>query len=110
MSSSDDIFNKLVLDGGLKFVGSDPDTGEALYIRTEILKNIDPKLDKDLSSYFSETTLKLWENGFINMDITMADPVITLADKSFDIEKVESMDKNEKLVLKQIIRVLLDKK
>ena len=44
------------------------------------------------------------------MDITMADPVITLADKSFDIEKIESMDKNEKLVLKQIIRVLLDKK
>jgi hypothetical protein len=110
MSSKDDIFNQLVLNGGLKFVGSDPDSGEALYVRTEMLKNIDPKLDEDLSSYFFEMAMKLWQNGFIDMDVTMSDPVITLADNSFDIKKIESMDKDEKLVLQQIIKILLDKK
>ncbi len=110
MSSTDDIFNKLVLNGGLKFIGNDPESGEALYVKTEMLKQIDPKLDDDLSSYFSEATMKLWENGFIDMDVTVPDPIVTLAEKSFNVDKVESLDKNEKLVLKQIIKALLDKK
>jgi hypothetical protein len=110
MSSPDDIFNQLVLKGALKFVGNDPGSGEPLYVKTEILKQVDPKLEEDLSLYFSETTMNLWQNGFIDMDVTVSDPVVTLTDKSLDRKEIEAMGKNERIVLEQIIKLLLDKK
>jgi hypothetical protein len=110
MSSPDDIFNQLVLKGALKFVGNDPSTGEPLYVKTDILKQVDPKLEEDLSLYFSQTTMNLWQNGFIDMDVTLPDPVVKLTDKSLDRKELESLDKNERIVIEQIIKLLLDKK
>jgi hypothetical protein len=110
MSSPDNIFNQLVLKGALKFVGNDPSTGEALYVKTDILKQVDPKLEEDLSLYFSQTTMNLWQNGFIDMDVTLPDPVVKLTDKSLDRKELESLDKNERIVIEQIIKLLLDKK
>ena len=110
MSNPEDIIDDLILKGGLEFAGADPETGEAMYRPTKILKNIDPKLSKDMSVYFSETTMKLWEKGFIDMDVTTEDPLVKLAEKSFDIQAINSLDKDEKVVIKEIIRVLSEKK
>ena len=52
MNESNEIFNKLVLTGGLRFAGKDPETGENMYVKTEMLKDIDPKLDVALGKYF----------------------------------------------------------
>lgn len=105
-----EIIDNLVLNGGLEFAGIDLETGETLYKPTSILKNIDPKLSEDISSYFSSTTIKLWEKCFIDMDITVDNPLVTLSEKSFDIDAINSLEKNERLVIKEIIRVLSEKK
>ena len=63
-----------------------------------------------MSSYFSETTMKLWEKGFIDMDVTIEDPMVKLSEKSFDIDAVNSLAKGERIVIKEIIRVLSEKK
>jgi hypothetical protein len=106
----DKIIDQLILKGGLEFVGIDPESGEALYKPTDILKKINPKLSKEMSAYFSESTMKLWEKGFINMDVTLADPLVTLAEKSFDIKAIDSLNKEEKIIIQEIIRVLSEKK
>ncbi len=110
MSNPEEIIDGLILNGGLEFAGMDPETGEPMYRPTSILKNIDPKLSEDMSSYFSSTTMKLWEKGFIDMDVTIEDPLVKLAEKAFDIDAVNSLEKNERVVIKEIIRVLSEKK
>jgi hypothetical protein len=110
MSNPEEIIDDLISKGGLEFAGVDPETGEAMYRPTGILKNIDPKLSNDMSVYFSATTMRLWEKGFIDMDVTVEDPLVKLAEKSFDLDAVNSLNKEERVVIKEIIRVLSEKK
>jgi hypothetical protein len=110
MNESNEIFNKLVLTGGLRFAGKDPETGENMYVKTEMLKDIDPKLDVALGKYFSEMSMKLWEKGFIDMDVTDANPIVSLNKKSLDPDQVKKLDANERSALKQLIKLLFNKK
>ncbi len=102
--------DKLVSDGGLEVVGIDKETGEFMYRPTDKLKDLDSKLSGDISAYFSSTTMKLWEKGFLDMDIMLEDPLVKLAPKSFDTEAIKSLDKGERVVMQEIIRVLMEKK
>jgi len=108
--SEDEIIDSLILNGGLEFAGVDEETGEPMYRPTSKLKDIDPKLSEDMSSYFSATTMKLWEKGFIDMDVTVENPLVKLAEKSFDIDAVNLLGKEERVVIKEIIKVLSEKK
>jgi hypothetical protein len=44
------------------------------------------------------------------MDVTVANPLVKLAEKSFDLSLVESLDKEERVIIQEIIRVLSEKK
>lgn len=110
MSEPEEILNDLIAKGGLEFAGFDTSSGEAMYRPTPKLKDIDPNLSKDMSLYFSEISMKLWANGFINMDVTLADPMVTLAEKSFDIKQIDTLDKEERQVLEQMIKTLSSQK
>lgn len=110
MNFEDDKIQRLIDLGALEFVGVDLETEEPLYRPTEILKNIDPNLSKDMSIFFSQKTMMLWEKGFLNMDITLEDPSVTLSEKSFDAELINSLPKEEKIIIQEIIRVFSEKK
>jgi hypothetical protein len=110
MNSEDEEIQRLIDLGALEFIGVDLETEEPLYRPTEILKSINPDLSKDMAVYFSQTTMRLWEKGFINMDVTIEDPLVTLAEKSFDPELINSLPKEEKITMQEIIRVLSEKK
>ena len=110
MNFEDDEIQRLIDLGALEFVGVDLETEEPLYRPTEILKSIDPNLSKDMSIFFSQTTMRLWEKGFLNMDVTLKDPLVTLAEKSFDAELINSLPKEEKTIMQEIIRLLSEKK
>lgn len=104
-----DIVDKLVLNGGLEFAGKDSETGETLYKPTDRLKHIDKKLSEELSTYFSEVTLKLWEKGFLDMDVTQEDPVVKLGPKGFDALAIKSLPTDERVVIEEIVKALLNK-
>jgi len=110
MNFEDMEIQRLIDSGGLEFAGVDTETGEPLYRPTSILKNIDPALSKEMSLYFLATTMKLWEKGFVNMDVTNEDPLVTLSEKAFEIESINSLGKDERVVIEEIIRVLSEKK
>ncbi len=104
-----DIVDNLILNGGLEFAGKDSETGESLYKPTERLKEIDAQLSDELSIYFSDITLKLWEKGFLNMDVTNKDPLVKLGPKSFDAMAIKSLPSDERVIIEEIIKVLFNK-
>ena len=104
-----DIIDNLVINGGLEFAGKDSETGEPMYRPTERLKEIDSKLDAELSLYFSDITLKLWEKGFLDMDVTEKDPTVKLGPSAFDTTLVKSLDKDQRHIIEEIIKVLYNK-
>jgi hypothetical protein len=110
MNFEDEEIQRLVDHGGLEFAGVDTETGEPLYRPTSILKNINTALSEEMSIYFLQTSMRLWEKGFLNMDVTLKDPSVTLAEKSFDAKLIDSLPKEEKIIIKEIIKVLSEKK
>ena len=104
-----DIIDKLILNGGLEFAGKDSETGEPLYKPTDRLKEIDSRLSEELSVYFSEVTLKLWEKGFIDMDVTDKDPLVKIGPKGFDAVAIKSLPKDERVIIEEIVKALLNK-
>jgi hypothetical protein len=53
--------------------------------------------------------MRLWEKGFIDMDVTDANPIVKLSEKSLDVDQVKSLDANERSALKQLMKILFDK-
>jgi len=109
MTFEDDKIQSLIDLGALEFVGSDLETGEALYKPTDRLKKLDSKLSEDLSLYFSEVTLKLWEKGFIDMNVIDKDPLVKLGPKSFSAMAIKSLPKEERIVIEEIVKALSNK-
>jgi hypothetical protein len=51
----------------------------------------------------------LWEKGFLQMDVTEKNPMVSLTSQAFDEEKIKSLDPSHKYTLKEIIRLLQEK-
>lgn len=110
MSYEDEEIERLILAGALEPVGIDEETGEFLYNFTDKLAKVNPKLQKELVLHFYNETMYLWSNGFLDMDVTFSNPVISLGPKASDPKAVNLLDKNRRLVFEQISKVLSDKK
>ena len=107
--SDDKMFEELILNGALEFSGVDIETGEMLYNFTEKLKDINPELHNEFSNYFRSEITALWQYGFLDMDISSAEPVVMIAPKALDPEQVAKLDKEKQYTLREIIRVILNK-
>ena len=106
MNEDDKMIEKLILDGGLETVGIDQETGELLYSFTPKIKNLMPDLYDEHMTEVNSCVMKLWEKGFLNIDFFAPDPLITLAEKSFDKAAVEALSKKDRWNLFEIIRLL----
>ena len=104
------MFEDLILSGALEVAGVYIDTGEMLYNFTDKLKDINPKLHNEFSTYFSTEISGLWENGFIEMDITEKNPMVSLTKKALDEKEVNKLDKQKQYTLKEIIRIMLNRR
>jgi hypothetical protein len=103
----DDAIDQLILAGALEVSGIDMDTGEHIYNFTEKLIDISPELHREVSLYFSRETMSLWSHGFLDMDVTEKNPIVTLTPKALDQEAVSKLSKESQATLKEIIRVIL---
>jgi len=77
-----------------------------MYNFTEKLIEISPTLHSEVSLYFSRETMSLWSDGFLDMDVTEKNPIVTLTEKAFDEEEVKKLSKDKQYTLKEIIRVI----
>lgn len=104
--NEDDAINQLILSGALEVAGIDIDTGEPMYNFTEKLLEISPELHEEVSLYFSRETMSLWSDGFLNMDVTEKNPIVTITSKALDEVEVSKLSKESQKTLKEIIRVI----
>jgi hypothetical protein len=102
----DDAIEKLILAGALEVAGIDIDTGEPVYNFTEKLIDVNPELHNEVSTYFSRETMALWQEGFLDMDITEKNPIVRLTQKALDEIEVANLNKDKQYTLKEIIRII----
>lgn len=100
-------FDKLVLSGVVEPAALDPETGEMLYTFSKDLENINPELHKLVLDNFLSSAMKLWELGFINMNVTEKNPMVSLTKSAFDEEKINQLDEDMQFSLKEIKRNLI---
>lgn len=100
-------FDKLVLSGVVEPAAIDPDTGEMLYTFSKDLEHTNPELHKLVLDNFVSSAMKLWELGFLNMDVTSKNPMVSLTRRAFDEEKIKELDEDMQFSLKEIKRNLI---
>ena len=106
MEPEDKFIEELILNGVLEFSGIDQDSGEIMYTFTNKLKDFSKDLQNEVNLYFSQEMMQLWEHGFIDMDITEDNPIVRITEKAFDNKEIQKLKKNNKITLKEILRVL----
>ena len=102
----DKIVDNLILEGGLEIAGIDPETNEMLYHFTPKVKELMPELYEDHLNFVNAELMVLWEKGYINIDFLEDDPLISMAEKSYDINEVNKLSKEEKWSLKELKRAI----
>ena len=108
MENEDKLIEELILKGALEVAGIDLETGEPLYNFTEKLKDVDPELHQETFNFFSGEALKLWEKGFLDMDITAENPIVRLTEKALNEIEVLKLEKDKQFTLNQIKKYLLE--
>lgn len=100
------IIDDLILEGGLEVAGVDPDSGEMLYAFTPKVKELMPELYEDHLNFINAELMALWEKGFVNLDLMVEDPLISLTSKSNDPDEVKKLSKQERWSLQELKRVI----
>ena len=104
--SLEDKIEELILAGAVEVAGIDSKTGEFLYSFTDKISEVDPEIARHSERMFHETVAFLWELGFLNIDMSEDNPLVSLTEKALDEEAVASLDVNTKLILNSIIEAL----
>lgn len=101
---SDEIINDMILDGLVEPAAMDMETGEMLYSFTDKAREEMPDLWAHAQRAFGEMITYFWENGFVNINMADADPMVTVAPKALDPAEVEKLSPD----LRQALRVILE--
>jgi hypothetical protein len=101
----DDAINKLILDGALEVSGVDSKTGELLYSFTPKLKDVSPILYKEMQDSLSRDMMFLWENGYVQMDVTVENPIVTATKKAFIQDEILKLNDYYQNVLSEFKRI-----
>ena len=100
------IIDKLILDGALQMSGVDSETGEILYQFTPKLKEVMPELYNEHLNFVNAELMRLWEKGFVNMDLMSDSPIVTLAEKAFDDNEIQSLSDQDRWAIQEVKRLL----
>lgn len=104
--SPDEYVDKLILAGVVEVAGIDEGSGEFVYGFTDKLEQLTNGIKDRLDQMFFEDVQVLWEKGFLNMDITKPNPVVTLAERAMVEAERERLEPNLKQTLNYIINAL----
>jgi len=109
MDETRQIIEDLLLSGAMEICGVDKETGEFLYQFTPKLKNVMPDLYNEHLNNVNSEIMRLWEMGFVNVDLMSDTPLVTLTDKAFDSKEISQLSKEDRWSIEEIKRILLSK-
>ena len=93
----------LVVKGLVEVVSIDAETGEFLYKVSEELIDAFPHIREETQEMFLEQLDTLWIKGFISMDKTLDNPVVSLNPICFDQNEVQKLSFEERVSLYTIM-------
>jgi hypothetical protein len=99
----DEVLEDLMIQGALEIVGVDAESGEFLYTFTQKLAEINPNIYKTMVDDFHFSIMRLWEAGFLSMDVTEENPTVKATEKVFDKESISKLSKNDQMALEEIL-------
>jgi len=100
------IIDKLILNGAMEMAGIDSKTGEILYQFTPKLKEVMPELYNEHLNFVNAELMRLWEKGFVNMDLMSDSPIVTLSEKAFNEEEISTLSDQDKWAIQEVKRLL----
>lgn len=110
MMDIDAKINDLLSKGALEIAGVDEKSGEILYKVTSIMKKVDPELFAEHENTVHTETMYLWENGFLDIDVTEDNPIVKLTPLAFDEKAIIDLPIDKRISLEDIKSILMDKK
>jgi len=105
MNSPDEYIEKLILAGAVEVSGITAD-GEFTYSFTDKIKEVDAKLQERMDSMFIAEINELWELGFLNMNITESNPVVTLTERAMIEKERLGLEKRLQETLEYVMSIL----
>lgn len=97
----------LIQQGAIEICGIDSKTGETMYRITDKMKKVNPDLYRMHQDETHRDTMYLWENGFLDIDVTEINPVVRLLPKAFDESAIMKLPKEQRFVLEDIVSILM---
>lgn len=99
--------DSLIEQGAIEICGIDSNTGETMYKITDKMKKVNPDLYRIHQDETHRDTMYLWENGFLDIDVTEDNPVVRLLPKAFDQNSILKLSKEKRFVLEDIVSILM---
>jgi hypothetical protein len=107
MDPIDETIEALILSGAIEISGIDSVTHQPLYSFNSKIQEIMPELYREHLNEVNREIMRLWEQGFLDVDLLSEDPLVTLTDKAFDDVEIEKISREEQIALIEIKRLLL---
>jgi hypothetical protein len=108
LSNPEEMIDFLILNGALEPSGIHEETGEILFSFTEKLEEVSPEIFNKLIDSFQLEILELWKKGFIEIDITAESPLVSLTEKSLNIDARLELSEYEQATLDSVIKAMRD--
>jgi hypothetical protein len=104
MSQANDAIEELILAGAMEVAGVSEETGELLYNFTPQLETLYPGLFSLVVNQVHGHVMSLWQKGFVDIDITEDNPMISLTEKGMNPTNLQELDEHEFLIMENIVR------
>lgn len=106
MDETNEALDKLILSGAVVVAGVDSETGQFLYQFTDKLKYISPELYNEHVNFVNKELMRLWELGFLNINMMEENPIVTLTEKALDNAELLKLSTEERWSIEEIKRLL----
>jgi len=101
-----EIIDKLILSGALQVAGIDSETGDFLYQFTPKLKDVSPELYHEHVNHVNGELMRLWEKGFLDINMIDENPIVRLTEKALDTQELLKLSKEDRWGIEEIKRLL----
>lgn len=106
-NSFDEFFNELLEQGAIELSAMD-ENGSPLYSFTEKMIELAPGLAERLQDTFHNDMMRLWQLGFLEMDVTQVNPTVKITNLAVDNEQIGTLPQDLRVTLttiKQAMRI-----
>lgn len=100
------IVDDLILNGGIEVAGIDEKTGQFLYSFTPKIKDLNPALYDAHINHVNGELMRLWESGFINIDLLEDEPIVTITEKALDKDALSTLSEADQWAIEEIKRLM----